>query len=140
MVHQLHEGRQSEGQQVTKTTRQHTRTKNTHHSKLHSSRWLGPVFSCKAQMAWNITRNERSAETERERGGGEQEKGIQCCDQACWRKTEVQRQGERRGKWDRGFAMQCRQAGLQETAGGRQKASRSQAAQCGFQSGSEKAT
>lgn len=67
VVHQLHEGRQSEGQQVTKTTRQHTRTKNTHHSKLHSSRWLGPVFSCKAQMAWNITRNERSAETERER-------------------------------------------------------------------------
>ena len=137
VVHQLHEGRQSEGQQVTKTTRQHTRTKNTHHSKLHSSRWLGPV----TQMAWNITRNERSAETEREtererwRGARERNSVLRPGLLEKDRSTETGRE-----KWDRGFAMQCRQAGLQETAGSRQKASRSRAAQCGFQSGSEKAT
>ncbi len=43
----------------------HTHT-GTHHRKLLSSRWLGSVCSSKAQMARDITRNERSAETERE--------------------------------------------------------------------------
>lgn len=32
--------------------------------------WTG-VYSCKAQMAWNITRNEQSAETKRWQGAGE---------------------------------------------------------------------
>lgn len=72
MVHQLHEGGQSEGQQVAKTTRQHTHTNtHIHHRKLLFGRWLGLVYSCKAQMAWNITRNERSAETKRWQGAGE---------------------------------------------------------------------
>lgn len=44
----------------------HTET-HIDHRKLLSSRWLGAVHSCKAQMAWNITRNERSAETQRQR-------------------------------------------------------------------------
>lgn len=44
MVHQLHEGGQSEGQQVAKTTRQHTHTNtHIHHRKLLFGRWLGLV-------------------------------------------------------------------------------------------------
>lgn len=65
MVHQLHKGRQSEGQQVAETKRR--RTHRDTHRKLLCGRWPEAVSRCNAQMAQNITGNERSAEA---RGGG----------------------------------------------------------------------
>lgn len=38
---------------------------HTHHRKLVSGRWLGPVNSCKAQMVRNVTGNEQSARAKR---------------------------------------------------------------------------
>lgn len=49
--------------------------RHTDHRKPLSSRWLGAAYSCKGQMAWNIKRNEQSAETARGRVGGEEERG-----------------------------------------------------------------
>ena len=118
----------------------HTQKKNTHHSKLHSSRWLGTVFSGKAQMAWNITRNERSAETERERWQGARERcsmlrpGLLEED----RSTET---GREKGEMGQRF-VRC---SADRLAFGRQRGAVRRPAGAGqhsavFQSGSEKAT
>ncbi len=64
-------------------------------------------------MAWNITRNERSAETERgvaERG----RKNISSMLQPGLLEKDRKKGGKEMGKR---FAMQCRQTGLRETAG-----------------------
>lgn len=73
VVHQLHKGRQSEGQQVAETKRR--RTHRDTHRKLLCGRWPEAVSRCNAQMAQNITGNERSAEARGWGGGQEEERG-----------------------------------------------------------------
>lgn len=127
------------GHQNYKTTHTHKK-KNTHHSKLHSSRWLGTVFSGKAQMAWNITRNERSAETERERWQGARERSSMLRPGLLEedRSTET---GREKGEMGQRF-VRC---SADRLAFGRQRGAVRRPAGAGqhsavFQSGSEKAT
>lgn len=121
MVHQLHEGRQSEGQQVAKTTK-HARTQ-THTQTIGNFSPADGLDQCiaakKAQMAWDITRNERSAETERGVAESEEERGqkdrkFNAATGLAEEGQKKQRQGREMGQR---FAMQCRQTGLRETAG-----------------------
>lgn len=94
----------------------HTET-HTNHRKLLSSRWLGAVFSCKAQMAWSIT-NEWSAETKREvvveRKSRGQRKRSSMPQPGLLKKTRHEEEEE----MGRRFAMQRRQTGLQQNSRG----------------------
>lgn len=65
-------------------------------------------------MVWNITRNERSAETKREveerRRGDREEQKFNAATRLAEEKKKQKQNRDR-------FAVQCRQTGLQETAG-----------------------
>lgn len=71
MVHQLHEGRQGEGQQVAEATGQHTHTHTPQENCLQQMAFTRN--RCKAQMAADITRTEgqREEREEQERRRGE---------------------------------------------------------------------
>lgn len=121
----------------------HTQT-HTNHRKPLSSRWLGAVYSCKAQMAWNTTRrNERSAEIKREvveRRKRERKRGqtnIGSMPQLGFAEGKKNRDRERRKKWERGLRCSADRPAFKKNSGGHQKASRSRAAQCSVQSGPE---
>lgn len=107
MVHQLHKGRQSEGQQVSKTKGQDTQRHTQTIGRFSLADGLEQCIICKALKGRAVGRN---------RENGAYENQFNAATRLAEERQKTGGGGEK-NKWGQRLEMQCRQTGLRETAG-----------------------